>query len=209
MRIQEYLKTWTGLQNEAYWSRIIQVCLVIIVFLLVFLVFSKNTTVVMQPFTLTEEAWVTKDRASQSYKEAWGLAIAQLIGNVTPGSVDFVKERLGPLLSPTIYQEVIEVVSMQAQQIKNDRISMRFEPRSVDYEEKTDKVFVTGYSFMKGISVSATEEREERTYEFIVKVSNYAPVFESINTYVGKPRTSTELERIERREESRRRRDEN
>ncbi|MCV5185818.1 type IV conjugative transfer system protein TraE, partial [Escherichia coli] len=77
------------------------------------------------PFTLTEEAWVTKSNASQSYKEAWGFAFAQLLGNVTPGTVDFVKERITPLLSPSIYQDVIDAIEIQAQQIKNDRVTMR------------------------------------------------------------------------------------
>jgi hypothetical protein len=76
---------------------------------------------------------------------------AQLLGNVTPGTVDFVKERLTPLLSPSIYQDVIDAIEIQAQQIKNDRVTMRFEPRFVEYEPKSDKVFVYGYSYVKGL----------------------------------------------------------
>ncbi|HBX3661517.1 TPA: pilus assembly protein, partial [Klebsiella pneumoniae subsp. pneumoniae] len=78
MNLKKYLKTWEGTQTENKWGRIFQGGLIAIVFLLVVQVFSKETIVTIQPFTLTEEAWVTKNNASQSYKEAWGFAFAQL-----------------------------------------------------------------------------------------------------------------------------------
>lgn len=202
MNLKQYLKTWEGTQTENKWGRLFQGGLIVIVFLLVILVSSKDTIVTIQPFTLTEEAWVTKNNASQSYKESWAFAIAQLLGNVTPRTVDFVKERLSPLLSPDIYQEVIDAIEIQAQQIKNDRVTMRFEPRFVEYEPMSDKVFVYGYSYIKG--ASSAEERSERTYEYVIRVSNYAPVLEYIDTYVGKPRTKTVLEQLKRKEENRR-----
>lgn len=87
MNLKKYLKTWEGTQTENKWGRIFQGGLIAIVFLLVVQVFSKETIVTIQPFTLTEEAWVTKSNASQSYKEAWGFAFAQLLGNVTPGAL--------------------------------------------------------------------------------------------------------------------------
>ena len=86
MNLKKYLKTWEGTQTENKWGRIFQGGLIVIVFLLVIQVFSKETIVTLQPFTLTEEAWVTKSNASQSYKEAWAFAFAQLLGNVTPGN---------------------------------------------------------------------------------------------------------------------------
>ncbi|MEC6096347.1 TraE/TraK family type IV conjugative transfer system protein [Enterobacter hormaechei] len=180
MNLKKYLKTWEGTQTENKWGRIFGGEIsVLIVFLLVVQVFSKEAIVTIQPFTLTEEAWVTKNNASQSYKEAWGFAFAQLLGNVTPGTVDFVKERITPLLSPSIYRDVIDAIEIQAQQIKNDRV-MRFEPRFVEYEPKSDKE--CGYSYVKG--ASSNEERSERSYEFAIKISNYAPVLDYIDTYV-------------------------
>lgn len=60
MNLKKYLKTWEGTQTENKWGRIFQGGLIAIVFLLVVQVFSKETIVTIQPFTLTEEAWVTK-----------------------------------------------------------------------------------------------------------------------------------------------------
>jgi conjugal transfer pilus assembly protein TraE len=207
MRLQRYLKTWEGTQSENKWGRLFQASLLVIVFLLALQLFSKEYIVTIQPFTLTEEAWITKNNASQSYKEAWGFAFAQILGNITPGSVDFVKERIRPLLSPNIYQEVIDAIEMQARQIKNDRVTMRFEPRFVEYEPKSEKVFVYGYSYMKG--PSSDEQRSERTYEFIIEIAHYAPVFAFIDTYSGKPRTEKVLKQLKHREELQKAHDQN
>lgn len=57
MNLKKYLKTWEGTQTENKWGRIFQGGLIAIVFLLVVQVFSKETIVTIQPFTLTEEAW--------------------------------------------------------------------------------------------------------------------------------------------------------
>lgn len=200
MKLKTYLRTWEGTQAENKWGRFIQAGLLVIVLLLVLKVFNKETIVTIQPFTLTEEAWVTKTNASRSYKEAWGFAFSMLLGNVTPGSVDFVKERLSPMLSPEIYQDVIDAIEIQSKQIKEDRVTMRFEPRFVEYEEKSDKVFAYGYSYVKGAS-SQQEERGERTYEFVLKISNYAPSIDYMGTYMGKPRTKAVLEQLKRKEE--------
>lgn len=60
-----------------------------------------------------------------------------------------------PILAPAIYQEFIDALEIQAQEIQADRITMRFEPRFVEYEETTDKVFVYGHSFVKGAAFDA------------------------------------------------------
>lgn len=64
--------------------------------LLVVKVLTKETIVEIVPFTLTEDAWLGEKSASRSYKESWALAFAQLFGNVTPATVDFVKTRTTP-----------------------------------------------------------------------------------------------------------------
>ncbi|MFC6674120.1 TraE/TraK family type IV conjugative transfer system protein [Marinobacterium aestuariivivens] len=202
MNLKTYLKTWEGIQNENRWSRVFIAGLVAIVLVLSTLLFSKKTIVTIQPFTLHDEAWVTADDASVGYKEAWGFALAQLFGNVTPASVGFIKDRIDRLLSPAIYNDVINVLEVQSQQIINDRVSIRFEPRFVEYEQKTGKVFVYGYSFTKGMSNEA-EVRNDRTYEFELEISNYVPVIEYMDTYEGRPHTTEVLERLQRREERR------
>lgn len=202
MNLDSYFKTWEGTQNENKWTRMFVAGLIVAVLVLIGMLANKQTIVTIQPFTLHDEAWVTEDDSSQGYKEAWGFALAQLLGNVTPSNVGFIKDRIDRLISPAIYNDVINVLEMQSQQIRNDRVSIRFEPRFVEYEPKSEKVFVYGYSFTKGMS-NESEVRTERTYEFEIAISNYLPVIDFMDTYEGRPRTEDVLERLKRREERR------
>jgi len=201
MNKTEFLKTWEGALTENKWNRGINLILAVAVLLLAFMTFKKEAIVIIEPETLGSEAWITKSAASESYKEAWGLFLAQLTGNITPDNVDFLKERLKPLLSPAIYDTIIDTLETQAQEIKNDRVSMRFEPRFVEYERTTDKVYVYGYSFVKG--ATGKEVRGERTYEYKIRIAFYAPMIIDLDTYAGKPRTEIVLEQLQNKKDSR------
>ena len=150
------------MEEETRWSRVIIGGLIAITGMLSIHAMTKETIVTVTPFTLTEEAWLGEKSASKSYKEAWGLAFAMLFGNITPATVDFVKTRTGPFLSPKIFSEVMDILEVQSKQIKEDRVSMRFEPRHVEYEIGTDKIFVYGYSYVKG--ADSKETRSDRTW---------------------------------------------
>lgn len=205
MKMSAFIQTWEGSLAENRWNRIFNGILAVAVLILAYMAFTKDQIVVVQPETLGSEAWLTTNEASESYKESWGLFLAQLTGNITPANVDFLKDRLKPLLAPTIYNEVIDTLEVQAQNIKNDRVTMRFEPRFVEYEKTTDKVYVYGYSFVKGST--GNEERDDRTYEYRIRISNYAPMIVDLDTYKGKPKTEAVLEQIKKQEEVRRKRD--
>lgn len=201
MKLSEYIKTWEGVQLENKFSRLIILALVAANIALGIKVLYTYPIVTMQPPTLESEAWVARDQASRSYKEAWGLYLATQLGNVTPGTVELVKQWLGPVLSPNVYDEVISALEVQAIQIKTDRVSMRFEPRIVSYEPKSEKVFVYGFSYT--IGVNGNENRTDRTYEFAINISKYLPTIEYIETYADKPRTEKVLRLVERREQAR------
>lgn len=205
MKFLQFIRTYEGTQAENRWLRLFVGGLVILTLLLALKSFSKETIVVVQPATLEDEAWVMKNQSSQSYQEAWGLFLANLLGNTTPSNVDFLKEKIGPLLSPVIFNEVMEVMQVQANQIKADRVTMRFEPRFVIYEGSNNRVYVQGQSFIQG--VTGLEERSDRTYEFEIAISRFMPQVTYINTYEGKPRTTRVREQIERREEARKNRE--
>lgn len=190
MKMDKFLTTWQGVLGENKFFRIIFLGLVISLVLVSLNVFKKESVVTIQPYTLTDEAWVSKSSASQSYKEAWGMMLATLTGNVTPATLGFVRERIEPLLSPRIYQEVIEAIEVQAMYIQNDKISIRFEPRRVDYDPRDNKVFVSGDSYLT--DPSGETVRDRRTYEYIIDIETYSPVVSYIDTYAGEPRIDNE-----------------
>ena len=118
------------------------------------------------------------------------MARSELLGNVTPANVDFIADRLGPLLDPKIYHQVIDAVHANAEELRNDRVTMRFEPRRVNFERSTGKVYVTGRSYVRQGTSLESEKSSERTYEFTIRIANYAPVITHIDTYKGTAQTA-------------------
>lgn len=199
MKMDQFLKTWEGTLSENRFSRLIIIGLIIAIILVSIKAFSRDSMVTIQPYTLTEEAWVMENQASQSYKEAWALLLATLTGNVTPGTVGFIRERLEPLVAPGIYREVMEAIEVQALYISKDRVTMRFEPRSVEYEPERDVVYVYGESYLTGASGESV--RDDRTYEYQININNFKPMIMHIDTYSGQPRTQSVLDREKRKEQ--------
>ncbi|MCR4554735.1 MAG: type IV conjugative transfer system protein TraE [Succinivibrionaceae bacterium] len=201
MELKKYLKTYEGARKENYYSRISLIICLVIIFILLMAVLTKRTIVTIAPYTLTSDSWVSNSSGANSYKEAWALFFAQELGNITPDTIDFVTERIGPLLSPAIYHDFMAIIHSQAEHIKEDRVSLRFEARSVTYEPETDKTFVTGYLYTR--SVSGKELHDLRTYEFEIGIRNFAPVLVSMNTYNDQPRTLRQIQLEESRRKSR------
>lgn len=83
MDLKRYLSTFHGLKTEAYFSRMVTTVLLLLIMFLVAVLATRPTIITLQPWTLSE----TRDDASRSYIEAWGFALSELIGNVTPGNV--------------------------------------------------------------------------------------------------------------------------
>lgn len=198
MNIKKFLSTWEGALEENRWSRIVNLLLLVSVLLLAVRTFTTETVVIIQPANLTEEAYLTSKTASASYHEAWALFLATFLGNVTPENSDFIKERIAPLLSPKIYIEVLSVIEEQVESIRTDRVTVRFEPRYVLFEEETGKTYVHGSSFIK--DATTRESREEATYEFNIKIQNYQPSIQHMNLYSGKPRSEKVLAQMQKRE---------
>jgi conjugal transfer pilus assembly protein TraE len=193
MEFKKFIKTWKGTQRENNAYRYLVIMLVVSNIVLAMATFVRSEVIVLTPPDLTKAIRISREQGDQGYSETWGLAIATLLGNVTPGNADFTKRALATLLSPSIYQQVLNELYRQAEQIKIDRVSIRFEPREVNYEEKTGKVFVTGYSY----AVGPYEKREQtvRTYELIIRVINYQPNIVFMDTYSGDPHTLAYLEK--------------
>lgn len=162
---------------------------------------TRDAVVTVVPFTLQDKAQVFEDDATQNYKEAWAMAIALLVGNVQPANVGFIGERLKPLLAPEIYHETIDAMHANAQQLRDERIAMRFEPRQVIYEKSTKKLFVYGYSYVRLGSSLESERRTDRTYEMTLEIRDYAPLLTYITTYSGTPMTRDAMQVAEKQKE--------
>lgn len=87
--------------------------------------------------------------ASDTDTRNMGSLSRRVNGNVTPGTIGFIETRLKSLLAPAIYHEVMCALKHQVEQIQHDQVTLRFEPRTIEYEAATDTVFVYGYAFEK------------------------------------------------------------
>lgn len=212
MKFADYGKKFSDLKATNHFHRYLIFSLLGVMAIQTAFLFKKETVVVIEPWTLTADAQLESNHASRNYKEAWALAVAEMLGNITPGNVDFVLERLKPLLAPKIYNNVIRDANEQVVFLKEDRISQTFLPRSVEFEKSTGKVFVKGHAFIQGAGTNTgggTSDkpiRNEMTFEFRIRINNYLPIFEDIAVYTGQARTTKVLSRMEaaeRREKER------
>lgn len=187
MKTEDFLKTFEGMkfkENLMTYTIIIQS---VVALVLLLALINKPTIAVLYPSTLTQKAEVSEDWGSVAYKESWALFMSQALGNVTPESLKFIKNRIDPLLSPRVYQTVAKALEQQVAEIRDSHVTLYFEPRHVTREETTGKIFVNGQSVME--ATTGQRERDERTYEFKMEVVNWMISFTHISTYEGPPRT--------------------
>jgi conjugal transfer pilus assembly protein TraE len=186
MKIQDYLQSIEGLQSLNQWQRHAIVALGITNCLTALTLSFQHTKVILVPPSLPAEVEIARNQGSGALKETWGLYVAELIGNVTPGNAGFIEKSLGPLLDAGIYPEVMQILGNQVAALRADRVSVRFRTREVMYEARSDRVFVTGEQTSQG--PGSSPETHQRTYEIKIAFRHYHPVIEHIDVYPGDPR---------------------
>lgn len=199
MKLTQLLESWSLVQAENRLHRVVLVGLVITNGLSALAALRTERTVVLVPPTLTQEVEITRNTASSELKEAWGLYLAELLGNVTPATAEFISKALAPLLSTDIYRAVMDALSEQINALKMDRVATSFKPRQVSYEQETDKVFVSGELTAQGPNAKA--ETRHRTYEFVISIRNYRPRLDYIDVYPDEPRTLERLKVLKQQQE--------
>ncbi|MEI7673215.1 MAG: TraE/TraK family type IV conjugative transfer system protein [Deltaproteobacteria bacterium] len=182
-----FSNTWESLRTENVLYRTLVPVLVICNVISMAGWLSKDRVTVLVPPTLNEAVSVSKRSADAGYKKAWGLYVASLLGNVSPGNADFVIESLQLLMSPRVFANLKQSVAQDVSMIKRDGVAVSFEQKQVLYERETDKVFIIGRT---GISNSAgTVTRFDRVFEVRVLIENGQPQIVELDSYQGKPRT--------------------
>lgn len=191
MKWSIFSNTWASLRTENVLYRTLVPVLVIANVISMAGWLSKDRVTTLVPPTLSEAVSVSKRSADAGYKKAWGLYVASLLGNVSPGNADFVIESLQLLMSPRVFSNLKQSVASDVDMIKKDGVSVSFEQKQVLYEKETDKVFIVGRT---GISNSAgTVTKFDRVFEVRVDIENGQPQIIELDSYQGKPRTQDVL----------------
>ena len=195
MRLRNYqMSLLDAVRNNATKNIIIAVLLGTN-FLAVWGWFSSTETIVLVPPTLDERVVVSAEEASEGYKSAWALYVAELLGNLTPGNSEFVGEHIGEIFSPAAYRDLRDTILNQIEAINQDRITVRFEPREISYEPETEKIFVYGEFTSAG--PSGEPESFDRTFEVRVDMRFGRPWVTHFAAYEAPPRTLEALERAQ------------
>lgn len=188
MFFEKFQRSWHGLRAENQWSRIIIGALLLALVFTSAKAFVNDPIIILTPPTLESVAEIRNRSTDESFKKAWALFVADLMGSITPANVDFVVESLGNHLSPSVYSAVRDSLYDQARDIKREGLTVSFSPREIVYEQSTDKLFVYGVTRTQGRDGRA--ESVDRTYEFLIAIRQYRPTVTRLSVYRGPPLTA-------------------
>lgn len=185
MKISDYLIRHQEVQGRSRWQQITILGLLGTNGLSSGAMWLRSEPVILVPPDLAGEVEIARNHGSGSLKESWGLYLAELLGNVTPGNARFIERSIGSLLDSKIYPEVMGILATEVEALKMDRVSVKFRSSEVLYDATLDRVYVRGEQTSQGPG-SAPESRP-RTYEFTISFRHYRPVIEHIDVYAGDP----------------------
>lgn len=186
MQFKKLKQTWGDLNTENLVFRITMPLMALALVIAVVSVVNDSETVVIQPPNMTEEAEIAVEDANRGFKKSYGLHVANLLGNVQPGSAEFLLATSQHLFHPKVYQQLREKLVEQVQVIENEDLSTHFMPSSITYWEDTERVVIHGKRVTQGRGESPSSE--DVTYELEVEIDNYLPMVTYIDIYDGSPK---------------------
>jgi conjugal transfer pilus assembly protein TraE len=181
MNLVRFRQTWQRLVTENRFHRGVLIALLGTNLLTLIGLLQAERTVVLVPPILESQVNVARASASQGVKEAWGLFVTELLGNVTPTNAPFLRQALEPLLSPSLRRAVSGILDDQVEALQRDRVSVHFAPELVQYEAASDRVRMSGKQVITG--PGADPVTRPRTYEIQVAFRHYRPLITHLDAY--------------------------
>lgn len=178
--------TYSGLVKNNRVLRLAVVALLGANFLLVMGIVFRSQIVTIVPSNVMTKSTYTSNSADDSALSSWGLYVATLLGNVTPSNADFTADTVGHLLTPSIYKKVMDGIAAQVTRIKQDQLTLKFDPAEVKYNAAKGAVTVNGW--LTTTDTHGTSQRQDTTYEIYFDVVNYQPRVVGLTSYPGKPK---------------------
>lgn len=179
----------------------------IAVLMLAWKTLGSHDRIVLTPPYIDGKMEIAWNSANQNYFKGLSFSIATNVGNITPDTSTFVLDNLALLMSKDVYSrvkpQILAYINDEA--FKRGTVFSYFSPTRVYYEDKVDKVFVTGILTTEAMSVSSESSGRRMTtkavtYEMKWAMNNGRPVMTEFNSYEGKtPRTSDWLRKNEKR----------
>lgn len=188
MTFAAYIRTYRGQQIVILGLAGLCIALGFAVFGMSVALRNREQAVVLVPPAFEGPVTVSRSGASDDYKRAWALFVAQTLGNVTPANVLYLRGALEPLLDAAIFTDVVARLEEEAEKVRRDRLTIRFEPRRVLIDQRSGRIFVNGLSVVE--TLVGDTQRAPKTYEMAIDVRGYRPRIDALNAYEGEPRTA-------------------
>lgn len=146
---------------------------------------NKHDRVVLVPPSMDKKAAIAWDAADKEYKKSFGLYLATLVGNIQPKSSATVLDSVSAFMEARIYNEFREklLLIINDPVFKSSGSVISFIPQSIQYENETSRVFVTG-TIVTSTSGS-TKYSKKVIYELGVRIREGRPWVFHFTSYEG------------------------
>lgn len=156
-------------------------------------VLSTDTRVVLVPPQLSKEARIGYGSANVSYYKAWGMYVAEMVGNLTPANTHFVVNSLEKLMGPRTFQAIKTGLYAEKDEEIEYHVTTAFDAQGIIWQPLTSTVFITGYLHQISPAGRYTAGGVQ-TYEMHIQIKEGQPVITQFQDYPGAPHTLTWME---------------
>lgn len=177
-------EAYSDLKQAKLMYRMTIAALSIAILILVIMLQGKKTEVVVMPPDYYEPVIVDGSYANRSYTASHALAIAVMLGNISPRNVDFVTEKFMKMLSPRLQSMLYGALDTEAKLLLRKRARQTFEVDDVMFRNEDNLVWVWG---TKTTMVGPNSAKDSFTYEFRLEPNNGIPKITHFDAYPGKP----------------------
>lgn len=165
-------KTWKKMEFERKVYILSSLVYALILLGLLGMLLTKKEVIVLTPPKLKEKLAISYNTASEPYYKEMALFLTQLVGNLSPNTVDYSIQIFSSYLDPSIYERVQDALSEVADTIKRNQTATNFFPSKIG--KIGDKWYVVGqrYNFSSKQDLTVNS-KEVITYEIKFKVRNF------------------------------------
>jgi len=165
-------KTWKKIEFERKVYILSSLVYALILLGLIGMLLTKKEVIVLTPPKLKEKLAISYNTASEPYYKEMALFLTQLMGNLSPNTVDYSIQIFSSYLDPSIYQEVKDTLLEVANTIKQNQTATTFFPSKIGRIGDTWYVVGKRYNFFPKKD-STINSKEEITYEIKFKVRDF------------------------------------
>ncbi len=188
MKFDIFRKTYDSLAQNNKGYLLVIVALVMLLMMQEWTIVMDKTRVVLEPPYLNKAATIGYASADADYYESWGLYVAELVGNLTPGDASYVANSLGKLFGASDYAIVKGKVLASAAAERADQANFFFQAQRTTWQAANKTVFV--YGLLSQINnLGQTVSKVHYTFSMAVHIDGGRPVLDGFNAYQGEPHT--------------------